>query len=877
MLSFGWRGGLSWGTCGQMHHPAQPRQPWLATGFLAGVLLHAVPAAAQQPGSVPEFHRVIQPLLQEYCSDCHADGVKKGQVSFDELKTDGAVPGSPELWLAVLKNVRAGLMPPSKKPQPTAEEKHRLEQWIKRGALGLDPANPDPGRVTVRRLNRVEYRHTIRDLIGVDYRTDEEFPADDSGHGFDNIGEVLTVSPMLLEKYLAAARIIIDQAVPQVPRVAAEFALSGRSFRSVGTTDASGAEGVRSISYYQPAVLTNTVPITVAGRYRLLVNLTAAEKHVENVFDYNRCRLVFKVDGEALWKKEFSREGGRPFRFELDREWTAGGHELAFELEPLTPDEKQVRSLALRIESVIVRGPLELEHWVQPKNYERYFTRTTPTDPTERRAYAGELLGKFASRAYRRPVDAETVERLAALAADTYQQPGKTFEAGVAQAMVAVLASPRFLFREEEVSAGGTPGQPAWLDEYSLASRLSYFLWSSMPDEELLRLAGEGKLRENLPAQLRRVLADRRSAAFVQNFPGQWLQARDIETVTIDARAVLAREEKPDPETDRKRARFRELRNRNATALTAEETAELDQLRSQLFRSSNRLRAELTGDLRRAMRQETELTFEYVLREDRSLRELLDSDYTFLNERLAQHYGMTDLNVTGDELRRVTLPAGSQRGGILTQGTVLAVTSNPTRTSPVKRGVFLLDTILGTPPPPPPPDIPALEEAGKQIKDHPPTLRETLELHRSKPICSSCHDRMDPLGLALENFNAMGMWRDQEGGVPVDVTGKLITGEAFNGIRELKRILANERRADFYHCLTEKMLTYALGRGLDYSDVESVDQIVARLERADGRPSALLLGIIESAPFQKRRTADPEERLKPTKAPGQRAALKNQP
>ena len=270
-----------------------------------------------------------------------------------------------------------------------------------------------------------------------------------------------------------------------------------------------------------------------------------------------------------------------------------------------------------------------------------------------------------------------------------------------------------------------------------------------------------------------------------------------------------------------------------------------------------------TGDLRRAMRQETEKAFDYVIREDRSLLELLDSDYTFLNERLARHYGLTNLNVTGDEMVLVKLPPESPRGGVITHGSVLAVTSNPTRTSPVKRGLFILDNLLGTPPPPPPPDIPPLEDAAKAMKEKTLTLRETLALHREQPLCSSCHNRMDPLGLALENFNAMGMWRDQERSQPIDATGKLLSGEAFTNIKELKKILANNHASEFYRTMTEKLLTYALGRGLEYYDVATVDAIVERLEKSNGRPSELLAGIINSAPFQKTRRAASEKNAVP--------------
>jgi len=598
--------------------------------------------------------------------------------------------------------------------------------------------------------------------------------------------------------------------------------------------------------------VTNTLKIENPGYYELVLNFAATEKFVDNQFDYNKCRVIFRVDGEQLKQQDFTREAGRAFHFEFKRDWKEGEHELALEVQPLTPDQKQVRSLAIRIDSVVVRGPLEDKYWVRPKNYDKFFTKDAPKDPAQRRVYAAEILEKFAGIAFRRPVDRQTVSRLTGLAEDFYNQPGKTFEGGVAHAMVAVLASPRFLFREEGLDTSGKSSRHRPIDEYSLAARLSYFLWSSMPDDELLRLAAQGELRKNLDAQVKRMLGDRRSQSFIRNFTGQWLQARDIDTVVIEARQVLAREDKVDPDRDRRRSRLRELRNKHEDNLTPEEKDEIAKLRAEFVRRNNTpLRAELTGELRQAMRQETEKYFDYVVRQDRPLLELIESDYTFLNERLAKHYGIPD--VSGDEVRLVKLPAESPRGGILSQGTVLAVTSNPTRTSPVKRGLFILDNFIGTPPPPPPPNIPPLEDAAKDAKDHEPSLRETLELHRNKPLCSSCHNRMDPIGLAFENFNAMGMWRDSERDQPIDSTGKLITGEEFSSVRELKHILVTKHPRDFYRCMAEKLLTYAIGRGLDYYDVQTVDDIIARIEKEDGRFSALLMGVIQSAPFQKAR------------------------
>jgi hypothetical protein len=533
---------------------------------------------------------------------------------------------------------------------------------------------------------------------------------------------------------------------------------------------------------------------------------------------------------------------------------------------------------------------LEEKHWVRPANFELYFSKDPPTSTAKRREYALEVLGRFAKRAYRRPVDERTVERLVSIAQSVYSQPGKRFEDGIAQAIVPLLASPRFLFRVEEAQSSSRRREEAgaarrlptpaatvhpFVDDYALASRLSYFLWSTMPDDELFRLADRGTLRQNLDGQMKRMLADRRSRALVENFVGQWLQVRDVEGIDINAFVVLARDRGEERDFARRRQRFQELIGIPEEQRTPEQKKELQEMFEQRRRrQGNRKNIELDRELRRALREETEQCFGYVVREDRSVLELIDSNYTFLNERLARHYDLTNLNLAGPEFRRVILPAEDPRGGVLTHGAVLIVTSNPTRTSPVKRGLFILDNILGTPPPPPPADIPLLEDSEKEFKDKTPTLRETLALHRGKPLCSSCHNRMDPLGLALENFNALGMWRDKERGQPIDASGKLITGEPFQDIREVRRVLATTHRLDFYRCLTEKLLTYALGRGLETYDVETVDRIVGRLDKQNGRFSALLLGIVESAPFQKRRNPSTSDSPEPPKSGEQRAELK---
>jgi len=444
---------------------------------------------------------------------------------------------------------------------------------------------------------------------------------------------------------------------------------------------------------------------------------------------------------------------------------------------------------------------------------------------------------------------------LTSLAEEIYSQPGKSIEAGIAQGIEAVISSPRFLFHLE----GGispAPSTNSWsdIDEYELASRLSYFLWSTMPDDELFRLAGQGQLRNHLAAQVERMLKDPRSEGLVRNFTGQWLQARDVDTIEMNVKEVLARDTGSDGAFLDELVAFRGKPVKADPIDPSQTNAPAQNARPiRKFRRRGDAPLRFDAELRQAMRSETEMFFASVVNEDRDVATLIDSDYTFLNERLAALYGLTNLNVTGAEMRRVTLPADCPRGGVLTEATALVVTSNPDRTSPVKRGIFVLNNILGTPPPPPPPNVPALEASEKTPGHHDATLRDLLAAHRSQPLCAGCHARMDPIGLTMENFNAIGIWRDTERNQNIDAAGKLITGESFNNVRELKHILATNHREDFYRCLTEKLLTYALGRGLEYYDAETVDRIVQRLDEHNGRFSALLMGVIESAPFQKQR------------------------
>ena len=795
-------------------------------------------AAAMPPENLglAEFHQTIEPILRANCYECHGDGKSEAGIAFDKLTTEDQILKNPGLWLKVIKNTRAGLMPADGNPRLSAKDQATLDHWIKFAAFGVDQQNFDPGRVTAHRLNRIEYRNTIRDLLGVSFDTDAAFPSDDIGYGFDNIADVLNVSPLLLEKYLAAAQTVVGQAVPSASRVAPQTSVLGRSFvddatgRTPALDTATLENGVAprtavKTSYFKAAKFTHVFPIAVEGDYKVTV-----ERGVSSNFTYvpQTCTVTIIVDGKELKQSVLQWHGAnssseRQFSTydTVAVHWAPGDHKLTVSVTPLSGVSDGRHDASFLLRSATIEGPGDPKYWAHPSGYARFFPRDdAPADPAGRRAYARELLGAFATKAFRRPVPDDSLDKLVNIAEQIYTQPGKTFEAGVSQGMVAVLASPRFLFRIDTPDApAGTPAPFARVDEYSLASRLSYFLWSTMPDDALLKLAAAGQLRTSLAAQVRRLVADPRADNFINSFSGQWLQSRAVTNVPINAHEIMLREDFDAPAT-----------------------------------------YDLTPEQRAALEAEAQAYFGYVLRDDRSVDEFIASDYTFLNSTLATYYFDGKYELQGDEMRKVALSAGNWRGGILTLGSVLMISSNPTRTSPVKRGKWILENILDAPAPPPPANIPPLEAAGKDISGHTPSMREILAKHRADPNCSSCHDRMDPLGLALENFNALGTWRDKDMQQPVDATGKLITGETFKDIRELKQILLNNHRDEFYRCLTQKLLTYALGRGVDYYDLPTVDKIVENMDKDGGKFSALLMGVIDSAAFQ-------EERLQPDSSP----------
>lgn len=782
------------------------------------------------------FNRDAQPLLERFCYDCHGNGSAEGNLALDSFASDEELI-DPQLWLKVLKNLRSGIMPPSGSEKPTVEDMAKLESWIKRTAFDTPPEQPDPGRVTLRRLNRVEYRNAIRDLLGYDFDTEHEFPPDDVGYGFDNIGDVLSISPIRLEKFIEAAIAIVERGVPQDT-----LAIPSQTFYSEDFVDEEGRDG-DSMSFYQARTVSRKVTIPTDGEYLIHVYIKVDGDPAPR--DPQECLVHGTIGDAEFFTEQYQWADNNWQEYDRSISLTAGEHDIAFRTEPVNPELERLRSrMDFRMISVRVDGPLDRSQWTHPPGFEYIYPRESPpTDAAQRREYATEVLDRFASKAFRRPVSEATLSRLVELAEETYSLDGKTFEQGIAQAIVAILASPKFLFHLEVAQPIDEEGIIARIDEHSLAARLSFAIWRSIPDAELTALAAEGMLRSNFAAQVNRMIADPKSESFVEGFSQQWLGTNAITDIAINSAAIMALEAvesdeqaAADPPPSLARGRGFGPGGRGAFG----------------FRRGRREfdGKELTPDVRTAMKKEVEATFAFVMRENRSVLEFLDSDYVFVNSDLAKLYELPD--VEGSQIRKVDLPEDCPRGGVLTMGSVLTVTSNPTRTSPVKRGKWILENILGAPSAPAPPNIPALEETIAEAGDRKLTQREAIEIHRADPLCASCHARMDPLGLALENFNGFGRYRTHENQQPIEPTGELSTGEKFDGIRDLKQALIAQHKMEFYRTLAEKLLTYMLGRGMEYYDILTIDSIAQRLDESDGRFSELLMGVLESSPFHHR-------------------------
>ncbi|WP_165440756.1 DUF1588 domain-containing protein [Rubripirellula amarantea] len=796
----------------------------------------AEPAVADQSddghGSLTFDIEQLRNQFEDHCFGCHGDDAEEGGFAFEKLASGEYGNQTIDRWEAVWKNIRAQTMPPSEEEQPELQQRNQWIDFINREVFRLDPENIDPGKVVLRRLNRAEYKATVHQLTSMSFDTSEEFPADDTGYGFDTIGEVLHISPVLLEKYLSAAEQIVQKSIPLDGRTPLESRFWADHFHS------DKPDGPKKSQRRLDGDTTFHMVETLKhpGRYRLEVEWELDNSWTTTKQEANVTLRWHTDDGEPTKLDEarlgFAYERGGKLVGDVE----VGDKPVHISIELVTvcddakstlPEQNQDVPYSFRLEYADFIGPLDSDLSAYRTGTRILFNGPPPGDADEEKldAMTREVVERFALRAYRRPAGEKTIDRLVGIARKTRSEPGSSYERGIAMAVKLILASPRFIFRIEEPlgddlvasvpdffqkSSLGVP-----IDEYALATRLSYFLGSCPPNENLLNVAREGKLRENIDQELTRFFeADEwQLSQGIENFVGQWLLTRDVMDKPIEAKIVLA------------------------------------------FRDND---FELDWRVRSAMKKETEMMFQHLIEEDRPVHELLNARYTFLNGPLAKFYGID--GVEGNDMRKVDLPEDSNRRGLLTHGSILMVTSNPTRTSPVKRGLFILENLLGTPSPPAPPNVPELE-ASKKGELSEASLRAVLELHRSDAACASCHSRMDPLGLALEHYNAMGQYREVELGMPgwrgrpaspdqpIDPRGELMTGEKFSSALELADILANQRRDDFYRCLAEKMLVYAIGRGLTHQDTLAVDQIVRDMHENDGSMRSLIRAIVTSVPF----------------------------
>ena len=734
----------------------------------------AVAELAPDVAGEQQFQEQVQPLLEKYCFDCHGNDVSEGDLTLDMFQSADEILPEQETWQKVIQKLQVEAMPPEGAEQPSAEERQFLIHWIEETLAAIDCVREArPGRTTIRRLNRYEYRNTIRDWLDVDYQATVDFPADDVGYGFDNIGDVLSLPPSLLEKYFAAAEAIADQAALKVSSKLPSV-IHKRGVEIDGGQGGGYADGGRILA--SVGEMSTEVELPTDANYEIAIIAFGHQASDEPV------KMSLRIDDRELRQFEVEVSADRRQMFRTVHRFHTGKQKLAIAfLNDFYDPGKGDRNLI--VHSLEVRGPIAGE---LPQQEE-------PLDVTH------AILQRWAMQGFRRPASEQEMERLFKL----YQlglAQGEGYVRSVQLALQSILVSPYFLFRVEPDPQEGQSQRT--LNDFELATRLSYFLWSSMPDDTLFALAKKGALRIDgvLEGQVRRMLRDSKAQALAENFAGQWLNL-----------GKLAQAE-PDPD------RF----------------------------------PEFDEALRQAMKTETELFFTEFVIKDLNILDFLDANFTFLNGRLARHYKISD--VDGEEFRKVSL-LNVNRSGVLSHASILTLTSNPTRTSPVKRGKWILENILGTPPPDPPPGVEALpDDDDDQLTG---SLREQMEQHRAKPICASCHKLMDPLGFGFENFDAIGAWRERDGKLPIVSSGVLPTGEAFEGPQQLSTLLRQKRQERFCRCLVEKMLIYALGRGLEYYDRCAVDEIMKTMAASDYKFSSLVMGIVNSDAFQNRGIQSP--------------------
>ena len=810
---------------------------WIALAIFSGGYVHPITAPAQETSSQ-------QALLNRYCVTCHNEKLRTAELLLDKAGL-GNAGAKAEIWEKVVRKLRGRAMPPPGVPRPDEAEYDSLVTYLETALDRVAAASPNPGRtVDFHRLNRSEYTNAVRDLLAVEIDGAAMLPDDDADYGFDNVGDALSVSPLLMERYLAVAERISQLAVgdPEIGVDSETYNIPVTFMQDdrMGENMPLGSRGGFAVQHN----------FSLDGEYAINIRLQRNQDgYIRGLLDQVH-PLEVRVDGKRIAQFPVggvrkgttgpihSRIGGQ-YRFDPEQmEHEIVGADAGLEVRfPAKAGNHLVQVFFLKrnisgeglLEYFPVR-PMEAD-FIDFKGGEprvKLFTISGPFDPTgpgntlsRRRIFvchpgsgdagmdgggseAGEqelacarkIIGRLARRAYRRPVGDREIQPLLRLY--SLGRAGGGLQMGVQRALQGILVSPQFLFRAERDPEGVSPDTPYEVSDLDLASRLSFFLWSSIPDEKLLELAESGKLRKPavLERQVRRMLADPKSETLISNFAAQWLYLRNLNHHFPDGRAF--------PDFD--------------------------------------------DELRQAFQQETELFLKSMLREDRPATELLDADYTFVNERLALHYGIPD--IYGSNFRRLSV-SDENRRGLLGQGSILTLTSRPNRTSPVLRGKWVLNNLFGTPPPAPPPNIPALPENSRSAK--PTTVRQRLEEHRVNPVCSSCHAQMDPIGFALENFDATGRWRNDDGGAPIDASGTLPSGSKFIGPGELREILLS-RPELFVHNVTEKLLTYALGRGVQHYDQPAVRGILRDAAADDYRWSSLILGIVKSTPFQMRRS-----------------------
>lgn len=752
-------------------------------------------------------------MLTQFCGGCHNDKAKTAGMSVMPLKADN-IEAHTATWEKILRRVSLGEMPPRGMKRPSKEEIADFTNWLEGSLDKMGAANPDPGRATLRRLNRTEYANAVRDLLDLQIDVSDDLPFDDSGYGFDNIADVLTVSRTLMDKYIRVGARVSRTATGLVSRspVVTEHKLAKDPYVNERASDdlPLGSRGGGSFKFYAPYDADYTVIVNLnpglgadiqknpADRIETRVSLTAGQHIIGASFRKSmvlETTLVPKTIQQLRMPKPATAPPPLTLDIQVDgarvKTVAVPAHATGFQDAGIAHTDV----IAARdVQAISVAGPYGIRGAGDTPSRRRIFS-CRPGEGISETACARNILTSLARHAYRRPVTSADIAPLMTMYREG--RKGATFEHGIEAGLEVILSSPNFLFLRETDPPRARPGSVRRITDLELASRLSLFLWSSIPDEELLFTAEKGQLSKPdvLQSQVSRMLADPKAKALTANFAGQWLHLRRLEAQKPD-RIVY-------PDFDQR--------------------------------------------LRAAMLTETEMFFENVVRDNRSVLEFLDADYTFLNQRLAEHYGIP--GIYGTTFRKVNLDPKLRRGGLLGQASILTVTSYNNRTSVVMRGKWILENILAAPPPPPPPDIPALNDAknGKLL-----SVREQMEMHRANPVCASCHNKMDPLGFSLENYDAVGAWRTSFAGKPIDASAVLPDGTKFEGPAGLQNILMS-RKEQFIEALTERMMTYGLGRGVEYYDMPAIREVRDRARRDDYRMNAIIMGIVQSVPFVMKR------------------------